>query len=263
MNIGEINNFNVKAWHDWAWELVKCDELKEALRICESGPGYYRDNPPEEIKALKQKIMTGLMTSYDYAKNKNDNIVSLDRGTAVRGTLRGMICLLQVQEYNKAGKTPHIIDLGPGEYWLPCGLHIEGCKFTYEGICLQDDATHKALELIGQYFQKGAKDDQPVIFNACEIIEHLWNPYEIKQTFYKFGGRADIVYLSTPRYTFGGGCMDWDDPKNIGLLGHLRTYTPQEFVEEAVKMFPEYQWQVYESEHKMLNEIMMLVGKVK
>ena len=160
-----------------------------------------------------------------------------------------------MQQLNEQGHIPHIVEIGPGEFWLPLGLKKLGLKFTYQTFFLHKDAYDKAKEHFEDVMNTDVSPNTPVIYVACEILEHLHDIHEIPQTLLKTGHTAQFVHLSTPRYTFGGGNSNWDEPSMRGLGGHLRTYTPDEFKSIALELFPGLQW-IDETN----NEVMSLVG---
>ena len=92
-----------------------------------------------------------------------------------------------------------------------------------------------------------AKLNGPVIFLACEIIEHLWNEQEILSNMLRYCRCADIVHISTPKYTYGFNLgKDWDQSRQE--IDHLRTYTPSEFTTLIQNMFGNtYQANFYNS----------------
>jgi hypothetical protein len=67
----------------------------------------------------------------------------------------------------------------------------------------------------------------------------------------------DLIIMSTPLFCFGFGKQDWKDPKHTGYIGHIRTYTPDEFVKQVSDNFPEFRFEL------TVSEIMLLVGKKK
>lgn len=232
------------------------DEAEQALTILEKAlPGYYRDHTPKPVADLKRLIQKQLMTSADYIKNPYDNtLIGKERSQiAVETQLRGVAVKETVKKMNDNGQTPHIFDMGPGEYWLAIGLKELNLKFTYQAAHVNPEAERKAKALVPDLFQD-PDEQMPLIFNACEIIEHLFNPWEIPQTAAKLHKEPDWVFMSTPKYTFSEN-LEWDDPKHTSLLGHLRTYTPSEFTREAYRMFSGYTWTYYDS------AIMLLVGE--
>jgi hypothetical protein len=118
------------------------------------------------------------------------------------------------------------MELAPGALILREGLALTRLDVTYEHLGL--DARHVIEPKEGAF----------KIFCAFEIIEHLANEWEIYQNYLKFGREADVIMISTPLFTYGGGMDDWRNRP----LGHLRTYTPTELVSVCSKMFQGYQW---------------------
>jgi hypothetical protein len=274
INAGEIDNFKEKhlpAFLNYVDFLIQSDELGLAEHLLYKGlPGYYRDHVPSEVQTLKVEFHKFLMTAMDYAANSIDSeLVDLERGKeVVKSVLRGIIVMSDVEAHNKEGRIPHIVDFGPGEYWLPLGLKGHGLKFSYQGFGLCDAAQSKAIELMGHFDSGGhwavvPKTDRPVMFVANEIIEHLRSPHEIPQVFHKTGLTAQTIHLSTPLYTFGRGNPTWRDEKNIGKGGHLRTFTPMEFLSIAHELFPRYNWVYCRSDNNIHNQIMSLKGDLR
>lgn len=260
---GETKHFNVQPFLDAAEQLVIHDDIARALDVLDNLPGRYREHRPKEVVEMRDTIMRQLMNNADYVTNPYDDFVSIERGQlAIKTTLRGTVVKNDVEALNKEGKTPHIIDVGPGEYWLPLGLKGFGLKFTYDAISLQPEIERKAKQFIGDYLVEKAPKDAPILFVANEIIEHLWFEEEIYQAFVKKGGYADYVYVSTPMYTFGEGNPDW----RTSQLGHLRTYTPSEFGNIVQKMFKGFKWTfmnhpIMINEDRDLSDVMMFKGE--
>lgn len=256
---GSIRNFDEYLPHllKWADFLVQSDEVAEALHILEKSiPGFYRDHVPKEVLDLRRLIKSYLMTTADYMVNDGDDPCPVEHGQKLVNLLtRGKTVKEIIVEYNKAGITPHVVDMGPGDYWLAQGLKADNCKFTYQPVSLQITAHSTVRERLGEVYlpkETGA----PNIFVACEIIEHLWNPHEIEQTAAKLNTEPKDIVISTPYYTFGGGCTTWRNPEHKGKVGHIRTFTPNEFYSAVNSMFPGYDW-------TMLNDgVMVLRGKL-
>lgn len=242
MNAGKCEGFDVQDVVKVCNMLVAYDEPVRALQILDGMglPGYYRDNPPPEILHLKRQIYAKLATPNFYMHNIWDKQVDVERSlNALHGTLRGLLISKDIEALNQAGFTPHIVDMGPGEYWLPIGLHKTGHKFTYEDIGLTVDAPEKAREILpAEVFTKG---DGPAVFVACEIIEHLYNEGDLRVEMQRHARNAEIIHVSTPKYTFDGRLSQLEWWKK-GDLGHLRTYTPSEFWTVVTRMFWDYEW---------------------
>lgn len=242
-DIGKCQFFRIEPFLDAANILVAADEPMRAIELLKQLPGYYRDNPPKEALDLIAKIHALLATPHFYMNNEPDKLVRVDMAEAtVNQTLRGKLIDQDVKAYNDKKVTPHIVDLGPGEYWLPIGLSRLGRHFTYQAIGLCSDAKEEAKKhLIGHLVDAKPAHNPPTIFVACEIIEHLHNESDILVEFMRARAEAEIIHVSTPKYTFDTrqSQIDWEKK---GDLGHLRTYTPREFEMVVCKMFPDYNW---------------------
>lgn len=239
--VGWCEFFDIEPFIKAANILVAADEPLRALQLLDNLPGYYRDNIPEEVEKIRSEIYALLATPTFYTTNKYDAFVRADEAEeTVDKLLRGQLIQADVKKYNDEGKTPHIVDLGPGEYWLPIGLKKKGLSFTYKDIGLCIEAKEKAAAHIGNLWTEPAVD-APVIFVACELIEHLHHETDIRVEMEKLKLKPDVIHISTPLYTFDGRKhrLEW---QKQGDLGHLRTYTPKEFSETIVKMFPTHTW---------------------
>jgi hypothetical protein len=235
--------------------LVDADEPERALKLLtDCLPAYYRDNPPIGLVCIRNMIQAALMTPVAYLDCADDSLFCDDPERAkqiLNGTLRGQLTKQAVQSYDK----PHIIEVGPGEYWLPIGLQAEFCHFTYFDVGVNEFTKAKSKDIVRTEWDGLA----PVIFCAQEIIEHLANPSDLAVELMRAtnGAGASEIHLSTPLYTYDGKPKPIVELKRNGLP-HLRAYTPQEFIAEAMKVFgPMYQWQFHPG------QVMSLVGKRK
>lgn len=255
MRAGEIPNIdlfipNLLLWADL---LIQSDELQKAEKLLyEFLPGYYRDNPPAQVVEMRQKLHRYMMNVQDYMCNPNDvKISSVDQSVNnVNGLLRGALIKRTVEEYNKKDITPHIFDMGPGDFWLPIGLAASKFRFTYECSVLSTASLEAAKPFFQDHVSKGSG---PRIFVACELIEHLRDERDIVHSMNKYCPNPEEVHLSTPLYTFGGGVKDWDSKPGLGQ--HMRTYTPHEFMAASSTLFPGYTFEYYPS------EVQSVVGK--
>jgi len=182
--------------------LVAADEPLKAIQLLDNLPGYYRDFPPQEILDMKKDIKAKLATATFYQKEDSPGIGTYEDIKPVASTLlRYELIKNDVSEYNKAGKTPHLIDLGPGKYYLPIGLKGDGLKFTYQDIGFNGPSQMSFLDQHADLYKTKAPVDSPVIFVACEIIEHLHHEDDIAAEMHRTGCSPDIIHLSTPKYT--------------------------------------------------------------
>jgi len=257
MNHGEIPSFDASYFLLTAQILVDADEAERAYWLLTDGlPAFYRQHTPERIVQFRNKIQMAMMTPLAYGDCKDDSLYCENDDRALEilsGTLRGQLTLQSVLQFNERGIRPHIVEIGPGEFWLPRGLRAKDCAFTYQDIGINEYTKAKSKEI-----ERSDWDEiQPVIFCAQEVIEHMASPSDLGVELMRAtnGKGASEVHLSTPLFTYDG------KPKPILELGrnglpHLRAYTPNEFIQEAMKIFgPSYQWAFYPS------QVMSLVGK--
>lgn len=234
-----LDFWDSKPFIDAANILVASDEPLRALKLLDNLPGYYRDFVPKEITKLKIEILKNIATNTLYSSGYDPILttVSLENNASCT-TLRWEKIRDDVKAFNEKEITPHIIDMGPGEYWLPQLLKHVGLKFTYDDITMSMDGKRAAQEHFKDYYSQ-QPTDRPTIFVACEIIEHLHHEEDIASECYKLKTRPAIIHISTPRYTFDTRLarLHW---KTFGPIGHLRTYTLTEFENVVCKMFPEY-----------------------
>ncbi len=242
--LGSCQFFDPKPFIDAANILVASDDVMLGLRVLDSLPGFYRDNPPKEIKELKARILKKVATPNYYMTNKND--LAMDPQVAeqqVATLLRGQEILKDIKRFNAERVAPHIVDLGPGDYWLPIGLARHRAMFTYQPIGICDLARESAATYISQYVKESVPNDRPHIFVACELIEHLHHEEDIVVEYYRAGVDAEVIHISTPLYTFDGRTQELDWEKKA-ILQHLRTYTPDELHRSVSRLFPKHKWQI-------------------
>ncbi len=225
---------------------IQADEVERALWILNNLPGKHRDYIPYELVKLKAEILAAMVTPHAYLTSELDNGVHSPEGAAeVLGMLmRGVLLKEEVKRFNDKALIPHLIDMGPGEYFIPIGLKHLNYRFTYLDLGMDKRTSEKAHPLLYDVRREKC-GDVPKIFIAMEIIEHLPEPRDIVvECLRHFGDYPDRIHMSTPCYTFDGGKKDWRKPCG---LPHLRTYTPTEFVKTANDLFPGYRWEVYKS----------------
>ena len=247
-DIDRIEFWDSKPFIDAANILVASDEPLRALQLLDNLPGLYREYVPQEVAELKGLILSKLATNSFYATDRDDEKLPDPEvfKSKLERLLRWKLIYSDVREYNLEGVTPHIIDFGPGEYWLPIMLQYYGCKFTYQDIYVSHSIRAQAMERLGDIFLPKPPSDRPVIYVACEILEHLHFENDIAVECLKSGATPSIIHVSTPRFTYdiSKARLDW---KRFGELGHLRTYTLSEFYWTISKMFPDYKMQAYDS----------------
>lgn len=253
MNIGEIEGISFEPWLKVANILTAYDDPILALDVLKKLPAYYRDNPPDEIIKLKNKILEKLATPAFYANSIETEVQGSGAKDYVQGTLRGQLVYKDIKELNEQGIVPHIFELAPGTYWLPIGLLELGLNFTYCARSLNPDTKAQAKRRLGSIYKESKPEFTKSLFLAFEIIEHLHHLEDIAAEYYRYGMGASIIHVSTPKYTFDGrqSSINWEDKD----LGHLRTFTPREFCDSVIQMFQGYQWQLHDAQVMQLRGV--------
>lgn len=240
-----IKDFNVQCFIDAAKELLRSDETKRALDLLDNLPAYYRKNVPQEIYDLKNQVMARIATPSFYANHKGFELTVSDEDClAYNQTLRMVLLTKDVEELNKAGYIPRIWDHGPGEYFLPLLLERKNLKFSYEPIYVNTPTYEHCRHRFEKYLTP-RDASQPDIWVSTEILEHLWQPMDIRFEMQQKCGLPDVVHISTPLMTFDSSCTDWTTKD---WLGHLFAFTFDEFRVVIGKIFPEYEPAFYEAQ---------------
>lgn len=232
MNQGRPKFFDVDKYLDAVEMTINADDVEFAFTMLEQITSYYRDNPTERQKEIKKSLHRQLFTPVQYKGIYNGaqdiNVSQMERWWP----LRARVLEDEIKKLNKIGIMPNVMELAPGQFWLPQGLKHKGCDFTYE---------HKSIDETDMNFESPVREPEAHIFCAFELIEHLHHEEEIYENYLKFNREADVIMISTPLYTTNGGEDNW----RVRPLGHLRTYTPFELFNKVNKMFDGYEWQSY------------------
>lgn len=226
--IGQPSNFSPDLACDVVEQLIDSDEVERALLLLDNMPAFYRDHPTPRMREIRESLHKVLWTPIQYK--------GIYAGTE-RSDPDLSWCMryqLVEDEVRQSPQPIHIMELAPGAFTLPQGLLKHGLndQFSYQSLAL-DDAP------ILTFWSMVPRVNCKTLFCAFEIIEHLSNEWEIYQNYLKFNRKADVIMLSTPLYTYGGGMSKWRTRE----LGHLRTYTPVEFHAVAAQMFKGYSWE--------------------
>jgi hypothetical protein len=240
-----IKDFDLNCFLKAAEELLRADETIRALNLLDNLPAYYRQNIPPEVQALKREIMSRIATASFYATSSDYELSAPeDSHIYAANTLRGQLLLHDIKALNSRDLMPHLLDLAPGEYAFVRMLQHNQCLFSYQASYVN----HPSYQHYKKHFEERELDYlrqdnniRPTVYFCGEIIEHLWQEEEIRYEMERKIGLADIIHISTPNMAFDYECTDW---RSKGDLGHLRTYTPNEFAIKIIKMFPEYHVQI-------------------
>lgn len=227
-------DFSVDALCDLADALCQYDDPFRALKLLEHLPGHFRQWPPERVKKLREEIQKAIITPNGYLEGYHDTKGSYeDAMWAWRNLARARLVEEEVRLCNQKGITPHVVDQGPGHYWLPIGLLSQSYRFTYKPVGLDKPQ----FELSKPYMAESLKepgDGAPVFYVAYEIIEHVMDTKELCYESLRSSPKTPaVVFLSTPN-----GCFDArTEPWRKRGMGHVRTYTPSEWVDECKRVF--------------------------
>lgn len=240
-------NFDPNLCEQYCRMLIEHDEVERALLVLDNVPAYYRDNMPSNLVKLREEIFAACCTTHAYLTSNCDSDVTADKAMGVlTGTARGVLIKAEVERYNAKNEIPHIVDMGPGEYFVPIALKQLGLKFSYWPIALDKRAGEAAWPLIQSHVKPKPHHHDPVIFLALEVIEHLPSVQDIAiEAFRHCGTNPHRIHFSTPMYTYTTEHSDWSKPTG---LPHLRAYTPAEFNAEVQKLFPNHALEVYTSQ---------------
>lgn len=229
--VGKPLLFSIDKYLDSVEEMICSDEVELALNMLDKPPAYYRDNPTSRMLEIRESLHRVLWTPVQYQDIYEG--VTIDEAEILRHwPLRSSLVEKEIEKLGGA----HLMEVAPGSKWLPWGLHYKKLKFTYECKSV-DHIPHDDIFL--EPWSEDPDSRSKNIFICFELIEHLSNPWEIYQNYLKFKKEADVVMISTPLYTFGGGLPDWRNRP----LGHLRTYSPSELHSTIAKMFGGYKWE--------------------
>lgn len=238
--------FDLELCQRYVEMLINNDEVERALMVLDNVPAKYREYIPEPLAKLRSDILAAMTTAHAYMSSDLDSNVRPETAVAnLRFNVRGRLIETEVRKYNEMGHSPHIVDVGPGEYWIPLALKELGLKFLYWDVAMDQKTQAIAHPLLSGHRSPWPDDSvsRPRIFLGLEIIEHLPEPRDLAvECLRHCGGWPDRVHLSTPLFCYDDADKDWRKPCG---LPHLRAYTPGEFVETAKKIFPGYQWQLY------------------
>jgi len=225
-------------------DLIDMDEVERALLLLDNLPAKYREDPPPQVVRLRTDILAALCTTHAYMNSGLDSQVKPESAADnLRYNIRGRLVEAEVKKYNEQKLIPHLVDVGPGEYWIPIGLAQLGYRFTYWDIGVDQDTAKAAHPHLSLYRQPKRFLNQPQIFVALEIIEHLPSPQDlVTECLRHCEGWPERIHLSTPHNCYDESPKEWRKPCG---LPHLRAYTRNEFLQTAEKLFPNYVWQMY------------------
>lgn len=225
--LGRPNFFDIDKYLDCVEGMILADEVERAFWMLDNPPSFYRENPTERMTEIRQSLHKAMFTPIEYSKADRE-IEGQGDGWPARGEVVAQL----VSRLNADNRIPNLMEISPGTHWLKKGLEERGLTFTYESRSLTSAPPPIHSSNIN-------------ILICMELIEHLANPMEAYQAYLKFEKTASYLVLSVPLHTWGGGLSTWRGQ----ALGHLRTFSPQEFFDLCRKMFgPGYDWRCHLSD---------------
>jgi hypothetical protein len=150
-----VIKFSSQPFIDCAKILVEADETELAIRVLNSLPAYYRENIPEDIDKLKNLIQERITMAYDLLSDHRE-LPKSDEWSAhfLNNTERGLQLKKLVTDYNSADISPHIVDMGPGDFTFVIGMKSEDLSFSYECFTLNKEAEKAIKQKLGSIYQK-------------------------------------------------------------------------------------------------------------
>ena len=240
-------------------QMICADEIQIALKMCDEIPGFYRDNYPPELTEIKNTLYKQLYDNFDYSSDFAEANFTKDEVIAQCFSNytypRADILANDIKAHHRDDTeyiVPWLFEISPSHGWLPVGFDHHDLHFQFCG----KNLNQPALAKIKEWLRPGVWTDEPFpgqekwLVNF-ESIEHMMNPHDLEQSSKKMGYEWDRIYLSTPKYTLGSGLSDWKTRR----LGHVRTWTPNEFSDFAKKAWPGYEWALWPAHSMVLRGI--------
>lgn len=232
--------FDPDKWLDLVEQYFNSDEIELGLWLLDHPPSYYRENPPVRATNMREIIHRQLWTPVQYRGIYTGAMATAEEAIK-QWSHRYQMVEQAVRAAQVRDQEVHIMELAPGTRVLPTGLAAKGYLFTYESMGLDAQPIGTPPDSAGAV----------KIFVCFELIEHLANPMEIYQNYLKMSRQADVIMISTPLHTYGGGMPGWHNRE----LGHLRCYSVGELHAVISKMFPGFTWSATTSDVIVLTGI--------
>lgn len=240
--------------------LVSQDETELALKCFDMVPAYDRDFKNKNLEHLKSQILGRILMPIDLLGDPREIPKTNEHSIHfLNGTKRGVLLKTKVEEANEKGIVPHLVDFGPGDFTFAVALHALEYKFTYFPISFNLEATTSAANILGDKFKTHDFISHNTWFIAYEIIEHLPQIGDMRSIFERCGLAPKKVFFSTPKYTFEAGTPNWREDG----IHHLRAYTPTEFINALVHMFPNYKMHFVDDPVMCLWGELHVIGEIK
>lgn len=251
-NVGKPSYWNIQKHVDAVEQLIRADDIDLAIQMCDMIPSYYRhpDRYPKELSNIKQVVARQLYDQVEYSNDDEEADCTREFGEAQWSSgymhPRAEIILKVLKQMWP--KTPWIFDLGCSHGNLPLGLMRENLGFTYKGVGLNWRIVQKVKKWCGLHWSDRPVNQQPTILFCSEVLEHASRVEDIATTALKECVDWDVVILSVPLNTLGGGLPDYTNRR----LGHVRTFNEHDLYALANKYWPGRKWELTLAESQVI-----------
>lgn len=256
--IGKPLYFSLEAHVAAVESLVRSDEIELALRVADMVPSWYRvpANYPPELAEIKRVVARQLYDQVEYSNDNEEAECTREFGESQWGTAymhpRDQIITQIVRAAHNSRQSAWIFDLGCSHGNLPLGLLKElGPGFTYKGVGLNWRIVQMVREWARDVWRDESEPQQLKVLYCSEVLEHASRLEDVVTTALKECVDWDVVLLSVPLNTLGGGLPNYHDRR----LGHVRCFNEQELFEFASKHWPGRTWEM------TLAASMVIVGR--
>jgi hypothetical protein len=257
-NLGRPLHFDLSVYAEAIIGMIRADEIQLAMHMLDNPPAYYREHYPPELEAIRATLYRNAYDQIEYATDDDEFDMANHPTVAVEQWLgnycypRGALITAEVVTLNSQGKSPWILDVGCSHGNLPLGLMHLQAGFTYCGKAMNYRAMKTLKDRLGDVWRDSPDPDQPTMLVCTEVIEHCFNPQDVVHTSHKAGVRFNQIVLSVPLGCLYGGLKDWDSRR----IGHVRGWTPDEFLAFANKGWPGYQWTIYRHHSMVIHGVL-------
>jgi hypothetical protein len=225
--------FDIDVYLDAVEHMIVADEVLFAFKMLENPPAYFRENPTERMIKIRNELNRRI-----FAQDSQEIEEILDVPTLLTDTRyypRLSIVTNIVKELNSRGIRPNIYEFSPGNYSIMLYMDHLGLDFGYKGHTL-NRIKEQSTQLV---LNKHRLGNGPAMFCCFEVVEHLFSPKEYVENWARATGvDFDYVVMSTPYGTCFGGMAEWTKRE----IGHIRTFTGNEFLGLVSSIFPGLQW---------------------
>ncbi len=233
--------------------MIKADELHIALDMCDRIPAWYLESHkryPPELQAIKDKLHARTYSQIEYATDWEEGACEREFGESQADNGYQYPRLNILEQILGDGVPSWIFEVGMSHGNLPLSLKKHGVKFKYHGVGMNWQIVRKVRGWIEDVWQDLPAKGERTILYCTETLEHASREEDVLHECKKIGVDFDVILLSVPYCTLGGGLEGWDR-----RLGHVRTFNTKSFIQLADRFFPGYSWEL------TVHASMVLVGR--